>query len=202
MKQGIVKGILAGLCISIGGSVFLSCENKVVGAIFFSVALLVICMFGFALFTGKVGFLAVNHKKSDFIDVSASLIGNFIGCVVFGLMIYFGASKLITAAETICTAKLTQTVWEALIRAFFCGVLMYVAVWIYRNKNSIAAIFFCVPAFILSGFEHSIANMFYFTVAGFFNFESLLYILIIVLGNSLGGIFVPMMLKLCEEKKA
>ena len=90
MRQDTIKGILAGLCISIGGSVFLSCESKVVGAIFFCVALLAICMYGFALFTGKVVFLAVNHTKKDFLGVLASLIGNFIGCVIFGLMIQVG----------------------------------------------------------------------------------------------------------------
>ncbi|MBP3322587.1 MAG: formate/nitrite transporter family protein [Clostridia bacterium] len=199
MFQGLIKGILAGLCISIGGTVFLSCESKVVGAIFFCVALLAICMCGFALFTGKVGFLAISHKKNDFRDVLTSLLGNLIGCVLFGLMIQVGVPKLIPTAQTICTAKLAQTVWEALIRAFFCGVLMYLAVWIYRNKNSSLAIFFCVPVFILSGFEHSIANMFYFSVAGFFTWDALLYIVLIVLGNSVGGLLIPLMLKACEK---
>ena len=201
MKQGIIKAILAGFCIAIGGSVFLSCESKVVGALFFCVALLTICMFGFALFTGKVGFLAVSHTKTDLRDVLSSLIGNFIGCVFFGITIRIGLSKLIPVAQTICDAKLTQNIAEAIIRAFFCGALMFIAVWVYREKKSISAIFFCVPAFILSGFEHSIANMFYFAVAGYFNIESLLYIILIVLGNSLGGMFIPAFLKLCEEKK-
>ena len=201
MKQGTIKGFLAGLCIAIGGSVFLSCEEKLVGAVFFCVALLTICMFGFALFTGKVGFLATSHTKTDIRDVLTSLLGNFIGCVFFGIAIRIGLSKLIPVAQTICDAKLTQNVGEAVIRAFFCGVLMFVAVWIYRTKNSISAIFFCVPAFILSGFEHSIANMFYFSVAGYFNTQSLIYIILIVLGNSLGGMFIPALLKLCEEKK-
>lgn len=202
MIQGTIKGILAGLCISIGGSVFLSCESKVVGSIFFCVALLVICMFGFALFTGKVGFLAVNHTKNDFRDVLTSLLGNLIGCVLFGLMVQVGSPKLIATAQTICTAKLAETIWEALIRAFFCGVLMYAAVWVYRNKNSISAIFFCVPVFILSGFEHSIANMFYFAVSGFFTWDALVYIVLIVLGNSIGGLFIPFMMNLCEKTKA
>ena len=48
-------------------------------------------------------------------------------------------------------------------RVFFagvlCGILMYTAVWVYKQKNTAAAIFFCVPVFILAGFEHSIADM-------------------------------------------
>ena len=198
MRTNLIKGILAGLCISIGGSVYLSCENKVVGAIFFSVALLTICMMGFSLFTGKVGFLATDHSKEEILGVIGSIFGNLVGCVLFGMAIGLGVSKLTDTAYAICVAKLTQTVGESLIRAFFCGVLMYAAVWIYRNKNSTLAIFFCVPAFILSGFEHSIANMFYFSVAGLFTTDALIYISLIVIGNTLGALFIPAMLN-CDK---
>ena len=43
--------VLGGVCIGIGGVVFLSCENKVVGAVFFCLGLFAICTFGFNLFT-------------------------------------------------------------------------------------------------------------------------------------------------------
>ena len=49
--------VLGGVCIGIGGVVFLSCENKVVGAVFFCLGLFAICTFGFNLFTGKVGYV-------------------------------------------------------------------------------------------------------------------------------------------------
>ena len=79
-----------------------------------------------------------------------------------------------------------------MIRGFFCGVLMYVAVWVYREKKTVAGILFCIPVFILSGFEHSIADMFYFSLAGtVFQGRSLLFLLLVVLGNSLGGLFIP-----------
>lgn len=47
--------VCAGLLIAIGGSVFLSCENRYIGAMLFSVALLCICYRGYYLYTGKIG---------------------------------------------------------------------------------------------------------------------------------------------------
>ena len=52
-------------------------------------------------------------------------------------------------------------------------------------------IVFCIPAFILSGFEHSIADMFYFAASGIVSGEAFLYLVMIVLGNSLGGLLIP-----------
>ena len=46
-----VRGVLAGLMISIGGYVYLGCENRVVGAVFFTVGLITITLFGFDLYT-------------------------------------------------------------------------------------------------------------------------------------------------------
>ena len=48
----------------------------------------------------------------------------------------------------------------------------------------------CVMTFILSGFEHCVANMYYFFVSNVFNLKVLLYLLIMVLGNSIGSIVI------------
>ena len=63
MLKKILSGISAGVCICLGGAVFLACENRIAGAILFSVALLCICMKGYALFTGKVGYIPEAHDK-------------------------------------------------------------------------------------------------------------------------------------------
>lgn len=199
LREG-VKGILAGLCISIGGSVFLACDNRYVGAVLFCVALMTICMFGFSLYTGKIGYIIENHGKRDIIALLSGLFGNVAGCIVFGLLIRVGLPSLAGKAELICSAKLTETVPEALIRAFFCGVLMYIAVWIYKNKKTPLGIFVCIPVFILSGFEHSVANMFYFFAAFSFSGQSILYLLIIVAGNTLGSWIIPLLEKITKEK--
>lgn len=194
------KGVLAGLCITLGGCVLLGCESRYVGALLFSVALLTICMFGFSLYTGKVGYIVDNHSKSDVLALLSGLLGNAIGCFIFGLLARVALPALAAKAELMVLGKLEQPFLQALIRAFFCGVLMYIAVRMYKEKGSVLGIFVCVPAFILSGFEHSIANMFYFAAALSISGESLLYLLIIILGNSLGGWCIPLLEKLTKEK--
>ncbi len=197
--RNIVNGLLAGILISIGGSVFLACYgdgsllNRTIGSVFFSVALLCICYKGYSLFTGKVGFIPEKHDANAFSVLLWGLLGNAIATILIGLALRYAVPNLAVPAETICAAKLTQTWWQTLVRGIFCGFLMYLAVSIYRDKNSIAAIFFCVPVFILAGFEHSIANMFYFGAAGMVNLDSAIYLGIVVAGNSIGGMLLPML---------
>ena len=162
LRRDLTLGILAGILIGIGGSVYLSCDNKYVGAVLFSVALLCICMRGFALFTGKVGFIVEAHTRADVSALLLSLLGNLIGTFAAGAAIRYAMPSLGEKALTLCEGKLAQTAPETFLRALFCGILMYLAVVIYRKNQSVWGIFFCVPVFILSGFEHSIANMFYF----------------------------------------
>lgn len=195
-----VKGVLAGLCVSIGGCVFLACDNKVVGAFLFSVALLTICYFGFSLYTGKIGYIVESHSGRDIAALVSGLAGNLAGCAAFGLLARAGLTSLAGRAEELCDAKLTQTVPQALIRAFFCGVLMYAAVWIFKSRGSAAGIFVCIPTFILSGFEHSVADAFYFSAAAEFSARSALYVFLIIVGNTLGGCFIPCLEKLTRER--
>jgi nitrite transporter NirC len=64
MKNAFLNSFLAGVFISIGGTVFISLAsagNKLAGAIFFAVALLSICILGLFLFTGKVGYMVEDH---------------------------------------------------------------------------------------------------------------------------------------------
>ena len=52
------------------------------------------------------------------------------------------------------------------------------------------AIFICVIVFILSGFEHCIANMYYISLAKLWSLKAVLSMLIMILGNSVGSIFI------------
>ena len=191
MLRKILSGVAAGVCISLGGSVFLACENKIVGSVFFCVALLCICYKGYALFTGKVGFIPEKHGKEELSVLFLGLLGNLIGTVLCGLLVSVALPNLSETAAAICNTKLDQPILSTLIRGFFCGVLMYLAVSIFRDKQKSIGILFCIPVFILSGFEHSIADMFYFACGKVFNCNSLLFILLVVLGNAVGGMLLP-----------
>ena len=193
MLKLIIDGIKAGIMIAIGGSVFLSCENRYIGAILFSVALLCICLKGYSLFTGKVGYLPENHSKEAVKVLLCGLLGNIVSTILLGYAVSFANPALGEAAKVICEAKLSQEALQTFVRAFFCGVLMYMAVSTYREKGTLAGIFFCVPVFILSGFEHSIANMFYFGASGIINMDSIIYLAVVIAGNSVGGMAMPIL---------
>ncbi|MBQ5356876.1 MAG: formate/nitrite transporter family protein [Oscillospiraceae bacterium] len=193
MLKLIIDGIKAGIMIAIGGSVFLSCENRYIGAILFSVALLCICLKGYSLFTGKVGYLPENHSKEAVKILLCGLLGNIVSTILLGYAVSFANPALGEAAKVICEAKLSQEALQTFVRAFFCGVLMYMAVSTYREKGTLAGIFFCVPVFILSGFEHSIANMFYFGASGIINMDSIIYLAVVIAGNSVGGMAMPIL---------
>ena len=199
MLKKFISGVCAGLMIAIGGTVFLSCDNNYVGAALFSVALFCICTKGYSLFTGKIGFIPESHTKEDLSVLFLGLLGNAVSTVLLGLAVSYALPAAGAAAAAICEAKLSQEAFQTFIRAFFCGVLMYLAVSIYREKNSALGIFLCIPTFILSGFEHSIANMFYFGVSGVLNLESALYILIVLLGNAAGGTVLPFLNKIMKR---
>ncbi len=191
MLKKFLDGVSAGIMIAIGGTVYLSCENKYVGAVLFSVALLAICLKGYSLFTGKIGFIPEKHDREDISALFLGLLGNFAATAALGFAASYALPALGPAATALCEAKLGQEVLQTFIRAFFCGVLMYIAVSVYREKNSAVGIFFCIPTFILSGFEHSIANMFYFGASGMISVDAAVYIAVVLLGNAAGGMALP-----------
>ena len=66
-----------------------------------------------------------------------------------------------------------------------------------RSANT--GLFFGVVAFILCGFEHCVANMYFFTVGGAWSLRTLLYVLVMTLGNSVGGLFLPLLRKITRS---
>ena len=197
MLKKAISGLMAGILISIGGSVYLACADKVIGAVFFSVALLCICFKGYSLFTGKVGFLPEKCDKEALSVLFSGLLGNTVGTIACGYLLRFAVPNIGAAAEVLCAAKLeNQALWQTLVRALFCGILMYLAVSIYRDRQTPLAIIFCIPVFILSGFEHSIADMYYFAASGIVSLRAFLFLVIVIAGNAAGGVLLPLLAKI------
>lgn len=201
MIKTVFGAVSAGIMIAIGGSVFLACDNKYVGAVLFSVALLCICYLGYYLFTGKIGYLANDFSKNNILNLFTGLVFNLIVTFLLGMLIRYAFPNLLEKAYILCTAKLEQTFFMTFIRAIFCGVLMYTAVEIFKEKKTPLGIIFCIPVFILCGFEHSIADMFYFGVSGIFSTRVFTFELAAVLGNTAGGLILPVLSKTAIDKK-
>ena len=202
IAKQILSGLAAGLLITIGCCVYLGCDTKWVGAILFSVALLSICIMNFSLFTGRVGFIVPEPSKEKFSALFLGLLGNVIATAVVGIAVQYAIPNLHDAAVIICEAKLVQQqLWQTLIRGILCGVLMYIAVGVYKSKKSIVGIIFCIPVFILSGFEHSIADMGYFAIAGIYSAKAFGFIWVVIIGNAIGALIIPLCKMLVADKK-
>ena len=200
MRKAICNSIAAGIFIGIGGSVFLAIENKVVGAIFFTVALLCICQLDLMLYTGKIGFLAFDHSGTEIRNTAVCLAGNCVGTGIAGMAIRYCRPQVIARAVTMMEDKLAVSFGRTFFTALFCGILMYAAVRIYRERQSLSGILFCVPVFILAGFEHSIADMFYAWTALVGGGRTVVMLAVVVLGNTVGGLLVPELKRIAGDK--
>lgn len=195
MLKTIKGSICAGILIAIGGSVFLACDNKYVGAVLFSVALLCICYLGYYLYTGKIGYLTEDYSGKNIATLAVGLAGNLVVTFLLGMLVSCFIPNLGEKAFTICSGKLDQNFLSTFVRAIFCGILMYLAVQIFKEKKTPLGIIFCIPVFILSGFEHSVADMFYFGASGIFDVKIFTFELAAVLGNTVGSLILPLLSK-------
>lgn len=198
----LVLAVLAGAAIGIGGIVFLALDNKIVGALMFTAGLYSICVHGLNLFTGKVGYL-VNQPVSYLLDLLVIWIGNLAGTYLAAAGIMstrsyedYGFYDKVTA---MCEAKVGDSLGSLFILGIFCGALMYIAVEGYKQTKNPMILFVGVGTFILCGFEHCIADMFYLSAAGMWSARAFLCIIVISLGNAVGGVLIPLAKKIPEN---
>nr|WP_294409055.1 formate/nitrite transporter family protein [uncultured Ruminococcus sp.] len=194
-----LRSFMTGVAIAVGGTVYLSCGNKYLGAFLFGTGLFVILSFGFNLFTGKVGY-AVEREPVYLGELGIIWLGNFAGAAVSAfLILQTRIAGIGDKAKELSDIKLSDGLLSIFILAFFCGILMFIAADGNKNiKNpvgQILAIFLPVVVFIISGFEHCIANMYYFTLSGSWSAKALGYMMIMTLGNAAGGMLIPLVKK-------
>lgn len=182
MKNTLVKAVYAGFMIGVGGVVYLALENKIVGSLLFSFGLLTIVNQGFFLYTGKIGFV---KTKEDFERIPVIIIGNLIGTGIVAVLCRLAGMNISSVA--ICEAKLAKAPVPIFILSVFCGIMMYLAIDNFNKCKNHLFIIAPVMIFILSGFEHSVANMFYFSLAGMWSGKSIIYLILMILGNGVGA---------------
>ncbi len=200
-----VNSIMGGLMIGVGGTIYLSMDNKVIGAFLFAIGLLSIVEYGFSLYTGKIGYI-IGSKKSYYKELLITLLGNFVGTLICAVLIRQTryAVPLIKKANNIIMLKTNDSYISVFILSILCGLLMYFAVNTYKKGEHVLgkylAIFMGVMVFILAGFEHCVANMYYFSLTHIWDMKVLLVMFIMILGNSLGAIIIPLSEKYSTKK--
>ena len=197
--KNLFSAVLAGVMISFGGGVYLACsasDKVALGALLFSLGLTVILIQGFLLFTGKTAYILEN-KPAYLLYLLVIWLGNLLGCMLMGLLIRLAKPGLAETALGLCENKLAQSPWQTIVLGALCGILVYIAVDYFKSDDDKKSfpkyllVFTCVPAFILCGFEHSVADMFYFAASTgglLYTLQGMGYILLVTVGNLLGAV--------------
>lgn len=154
--------------------------SRVLGGLVFSLGLLLVVVAGAELFTGNNllamawadGCLTTRDMLRNWLVVS---VGNLVGALGLAVLVYLSGHPAMNdgaIAETtlrIAQTKAELSFTEAFFRGVLCNVLVCMAVWMAMAGRSVVdkavAIVFPISAFVAAGFEHSVANMYFFPLA-------------------------------------
>ena len=177
-----LRAVMAGFFIVVAmifsnvvGNTFQSTDpawGKLLGGIVFAIAVLLIVFIGAELFTGNNLVMAFGayDKKVSWAQVGkvwlVSYIGNFVGCLILSVIfVLAGASGTADYYAGFIGNKLSIPAGEMFFRAILCNFFVCLAVACgMKCKNEVAKFFMiilCIAGFVVAGFEHCVANMFY-----------------------------------------
>lgn len=182
----IIKSVLAGVLIALAGILYLNSPSKEIGAILFSIGLISVILLEANLFTGKVGYV---KSKQDVLDLAIMLLFNLVSAFLVGLIYRSG-----NGSTSIMEIKVEKDLWKAFLDSVGCGMLIYLAVELYKKTKSMIPVILCVVGFILVGFEHCVANMFYIGASDL-ELIHFGYSLIYIVGNAIGSILIRLLQK-------
>lgn len=203
--------ILAGICIGLGGTVFLRVKDlfpgaNIVGALLFAIGLFAICTRGYNLFTGKACYI-FDNKPSYLGTLAIIWVGNLLGTCLLALIqnltgLCGPEAGLNVTAHAMVESKMAGGLGNVFLLGVLCNIFIYLAVNGYaKNPHQLGkylSIFLGVSIFIITGTEHSIADMYYWAVSRVLVEQpgvSLLYLVTISLGNVCGGVLFPLVEK-------
>jgi formate transporter len=236
----VMLGFLAGAFIGLGAMLFVLIKSdstlsfastQLLGGLAFCLGLILVIVAGAELFTGN------NLIVMAWADNKISLYGLLRNWTVVCIANLFGAAGMATLiflsghvlmndgaiAEqylNIAVSKSTLTNTEALFRGILCNILVCIAVWMAiagkTVTDKVVAIIFPITAFVAAGFEHSVANMYFYPMALLIQHFSILditgsiitfwdffrNILFVIIGNIIGGsVFVGWVYHVIYQRK-
>ena len=201
-----IGAVLAGIAIGLGGLVFLSVDNKVIGSFLFTIGLFTVCTMGFNLFTGKVCYTFQNDTAYK-IGLPVIWLGNLAGTGLTAGCAWMTrvAPAVSEKAMGLCQTKLGDSYASLFFLGILCNIFIYIGVEGYKSNphefGKYLALVFGVMVFILCGTEHCVADMFYFWMAGAWSGQAVVRLLVITLGNAVGGVLLPLLRGLQNKKE-
>lgn len=214
--QSLLLSIFAGVFIGFGSHGFLTVTqtlgnidvglSKFMGASVFPVGLMLVLMAGAELFTGNnLMIMALLDKKISLASLSKNWIivytGNFIGSILLAYAIYksglYDGESISKLVISVSEAKVSISFYEASIRGILCNMIVTLSVWFATAAKDVIgkifAIWFPIMLFVLSGFEHSIANMFFLPLGKLLGLDTswldiwVKNLIPVTIGNVIGG---------------
>lgn len=213
LALSFLKGILAGLAIGVGGFLYILMVflvkgeiGKALGSLLFAVGLFTVCTFYLHLYTGKIGLIYEKKQTPTFyVSLPIMLIGNAIGAIGLGYICYFAFRNLDIYQTALATSNV-RLVFDSFddflscsIKSLLCGLCVYLAVKSFAYKRisvigtSLLVIF--VFIFVYCGFQHCIANMFYFSFSNSWGLNAFINLIFCILFNSIGPVIGVLLFK-------
>lgn len=204
--QIFYHGLMGGFMIGIGGYTSQMAtaygHPKLISAMIFPIGLIMIVLSGMELFTGNCllfkPLIKAPSKKPILKVLATSYLGNLLGSIIlgFGLRVFCPDPNYEKVAEAMALAKVSLPYPETLVKAVLCNMLVCIAVWLAywsqgTTEKAIAA-FVPVFAFVFLGFEHSVANMFFFAIGGAPLIPAITSLIIVTIGNFVGGALISL----------
>ena len=206
--MALLSGAMIAICAtsSITANVVMS-DGRLVGSLLFSLGMFVILAFEMKLFTGLIPKIPHTNIKKLW-QLPVCLVGNVIGVFIVYLLVSqtYLSNQVISFGANSIFLKLSQDNWalSAISSGTLCGTLITLSVLSvdHSHKKGLSAnvgVMFPIIVFVFCGFDHCIANMFYFFCLGELSLKVLGYIALTILGNLIGGIILPLVLKLRDN---
>lgn len=195
--KAFIYGIMAGVIVGLGGTVLLTVENSYLGSFLFAGALFIILSLEYDLFTGQVGYFFYKERKSYTIHLLVVLLGNLVGTFLTAMLIRATrlGPHLIEIVQIKTHVKMNDSFASLFILGMFCNMFVTNAAHQFKYNpyqvGKYMAIFVSIMTFALSGYEHSIADSFFFFLGGEYNWDVLRAFLSVLLGNIVGGFIIP-----------
>ncbi len=167
---------------------------SIVGSLLFPVGLLLCIYLGGNLFTSNcMGLISIVYKekkwKHYFVDLAITFIGNWIGCLLIALVVWgaglFGTSsvvdhdrayRVIEIAKQKISASHNHDWWNNMLSGILCNILIVACtmISIITSKKGVGAsiIYLILVVFVVSGYQHVVANMYVFSQAGLLSIYS------------------------------
>lgn len=179
------SSVLAGVCIGIAGFGYLVTRD-IIGSVLFAFGLLTVVGYKLKLYTGTAGFI----QKGEVGTLLLILLGNIFGCLLVSLMARMSPFEIQASAQSVLEGRLAIGPLRGGALAIGCGFIMTTAVTFARQGNNLPLLF-GVPLFIVCGFPHCVADVFYYLTVPFSFWaehlgDILLFYVSIVIGNFIG----------------